>query len=60
MDFTFGLLNLKPEPSMTFDIIDFCAVQVKEAGLIDEDFQAFEIVGLVEHPGVLSQTPSSS
>src|SRR3712207_5739079 len=51
--FNVWIVELKARTFHGLDIIDLGSVQVKEAGLIDEDFQSFEVVGLVEHSGVL-------
>ena len=49
MDFTWGLLNLKPGALERFHVIDLSAVQVEQAGLVDENLEALVVVGLVEH-----------
>ena len=49
MDFTWGLLNLKPDTFQRLHVIDFGAIQIQQAGLIDEDLQAVVVVGLVQH-----------
>jgi hypothetical protein len=37
VDFTFGLLNLKPAPDRPFDVVDLRADQVHQAHLVDDD-----------------------
>lgn len=43
------IVELEPGTFKRLDIVDFRAVQIKEARLIHENLQAFVIVSLIEH-----------
>src|ERR1700734_1383044 len=44
-----GIVELKSRPFHGFHVVHLGAVQVQQAGLIDEHLQIVELVGLIQH-----------
>jgi len=46
-----GVTELETGTFEVFDVVDFGAIEVKKAGLVNIDGEVAEAVGLIEHPG---------